>query len=80
MYYIYILKSLKTKELYKGLTNNMARRLKQHFSGRVKSTRGKRPLKVVHVEICQNRASARRTEKLFKSGYGREIIRELLNC
>ena len=77
MFYVYILRSLKTNEFYKGLTNNIDRRLKQHFNRKVKFTRNKIPLELVHVEICKDRKEARTIEKLFKSGYGREIIKEL---
>lgn len=77
MFYVYILQSFKTREFYKGLTNNAVRRLKQHFSREVNSTKKKLPLKLIHVEICKNRKEARRVEKFFKSGYGREVIKEL---
>ncbi len=78
MYYVYVLKSLKTGEFYKGLTNNLDRRLQQHFSGKSPSTKTRLPLELIHVEICQNRIEARNREKLFKSGFGREIIHELI--
>ncbi len=77
MYYIYILQSLKTLEFYKGLTKNLEQRLKQHFLGKVQFTRDKKPLKLIHVDICKSLREARDTEKYFKSGYGREIVQEL---
>jgi len=30
MYYVYVLKDIKTKELYYGYTNNLERRIKEH--------------------------------------------------
>lgn len=77
MYYVYILKSLKTGEFYKGLTDNLDRRLNQHLSEGSKTTKSKLPLELVHVEICKTREEARKFEKFFKSGYGREIIKEI---
>ena len=77
MYYVYILKSLNTGEFYKRLTADIEKRLKQHFSGQSKSTKYRLPLELVHVEICKTRLEARKTEKFFKSGYGREIINEI---
>lgn len=77
MYYVYVLQSLKTGELYKGLTGNFDRRLSQHAKGKVASTKKRLPLRLVHVEVCETRAEARKMEKFFKSGYGREIIKEL---
>ncbi|HVZ67567.1 MAG TPA: GIY-YIG nuclease family protein [Patescibacteria group bacterium] len=79
MYYVYILKSLKTKEFYKGLTGNLDRRLDEHFRGKEKFTKTMLPLTLVHVEICDTRDNARQLEKFFKSGFGREIIKELFD-
>ncbi|MDZ4209803.1 MAG: GIY-YIG nuclease family protein [Candidatus Curtissbacteria bacterium] len=77
MYYVYILRSEALDYTYKGMTNNLDRRLKQHNSGLVGSTKSKIPFKILHVEICENRKDARELEKYFKSGSGREIIEEL---
>lgn len=77
MYYVYILESIKTKEIYKGLTENLDRRLKEHFQGQSRSTKSKRPLKLIYVELCESREEARTIEKFFKSGFGREIIKEI---
>lgn len=77
MFFVYILKSLKTEEFYKGLTANLDRRLEEHFNGESKSTKNRLPLKLIHVEIRDTRDEARKIEKFFKSGYGREIIKEI---
>ena len=63
--------------LYKGLTGNIDERLSKHFNGKVESTKNRLPMKLIHVEICINRIEARKMEKFFKSGYGREIIKEI---
>lgn len=77
MYYVYIIKSLKTGELYKGLTNNIERRLNEHVNGESRTTRHKLPFTIIHIEICPDRYSARKVEKFFKSGYGREVLKEI---
>ena len=77
MYFVYILKSLSSNFYYKGTTNNLPRRLTQHYNGQSPSTRKRLPLKLIHVEICQTRKEAREIEKFFKSGFGREIIYEI---
>ena len=77
MFFVYVLKSLKTGEFYKGLTNNLDRRLKEHCNGESKSTKNLLPLKLIHVEIYGTRDEARKIEKFFKSGCGREIIKEI---
>jgi len=78
MYYVYILKSLKTGQYYKGLTNNISRRLKEHLNGSSKTTKKYLPLQLMFVQICENRIEARKLEKYFKTGYGREVINEIM--
>ena len=78
MWYVYIILSVKTKEVYKGLTNNIERRLLEHFQGKTNFSKTRLPLKLIHVEICNSRQEARKLEQFFKSGYGREIIIELI--
>ncbi len=77
MYFVYVLKSIKTGNFYKGLTNNLDRRIEEHSSGKSPTTKTQLPLVLIHVEECLTRAEARDLEKYFKSGYGREIIAEI---
>ena len=79
MFFVYIMQSLKTGEFYKGITDNLERRLFQHFNGKSYWSKNRLPLRLVHVEMCVNRSKARDLEKFFKSGYGREIIKEIAN-
>lgn len=79
MIYVYILKCLKTGEYYKGLTSNIENRLVEHLEGKVTFTKNRLPVKLIHVEICSDRKAARKLEKYFKSGYGRENILEIDN-
>ena len=74
-YYVYILK-FDNGTFYKGITNNLEKRLKQHISKQRKNKKVKN-FKLVHVEIYNNRNDARKMEKFFKSGFGREILKEL---
>jgi len=79
MYHIYVLLSLKDKTLYKGITNNLSRRIRQHNDGKCQSTIHRRPLKLVYHETASNQNVAREREKYLKSGSGREFLRELIN-
>ena len=45
----YILKSLKDGRYYYGSTRNLTQRIKDHNRGKVKSTKGRRPL-VIHYD------------------------------
>ncbi len=75
MYYVYVVKSEKDGRLYKGLTDNLEKRLKQHNLGQNKSTKGFMPWKMVYYEEFQTREEARIREKYFKSGKGREFLK-----
>jgi putative endonuclease len=59
MFYVYILKSLKDGRFYFGQTNNVDKRLKQHNQGKVKSTRYRRPFKLVGNKKFKTRNEAR---------------------
>jgi predicted GIY-YIG superfamily endonuclease len=69
MYYVYLLK-LKDGSIYTGSTPDLHRRVKQHESGYVISTRNQRPLKLVWYCAFSNRITARRFENYLKTGSG----------
>ncbi|MCD6194899.1 GIY-YIG nuclease family protein [bacterium] len=73
-YFVYILKSIKKKYFYIGLTNNLARRIKEHNSEQNKSTKAFAPYKLIAYWSCCSRREARKLEKKLKSGYYREQI------
>ena len=77
-HFVYILINQKG-ELYKGITTNIKRRIKEHNQNNNIGTRGKGPWKLVHVEVYNTRADARRKEKYYKSGIGREMLKNKLN-
>lgn len=78
MYFVYILRSQKSGELYKGLTNNLQRRIDEHNSNKNIGSRGKGPWELVYFEKCLNRIEARNREKFFKSGFGRELLKQIV--
>jgi len=47
MYYVYILHSFKDGRLYTGYTPRLTNRLKAHNGGFVRSTKLRRPLKLI---------------------------------
>ncbi len=73
MYYVYILRSEKDSRFYTGLTKDISRRLREHNSGNVRSTKNRIPFELVYKEEFVNRTKARIREKFFKSGSGREF-------
>lgn len=77
MYYVYIIKSQRSGELYKGSTMDLKIRLKQHNLGNVMSTKSGRPWKLIYYEAFISKRDARREELFLKSGKGRERIKWL---
>ena len=75
MYFVYVLKSEVDGRLYKGITNNLERRVTEHNSGKHKSTKGYVPWELVYFEEIENRQKAREREKYLKSGIGRELLK-----
>ncbi|MCL4523851.1 MAG: GIY-YIG nuclease family protein [Acidobacteria bacterium] len=78
MFTVYVLKSLSMGRRYVGSTANLEARLQQHNQGRVRSTRGGRPWKVVYTEVFETNSEARRREISLKSGKGRAELDEII--
>jgi putative endonuclease len=79
MYYVYVLKSKVNGQQYKGLTENIKRRVSEHNSGKNKSTKPYRPWELVFSEQFETRVEARKYEKWLKSGVGREFLKRILD-
>ncbi|MDO8569357.1 MAG: GIY-YIG nuclease family protein [bacterium] len=77
MYTVYILQDSVGK-LYKGMTNNLGRRLVEHKSGHTQSTKQLINPKVVYKEEYDNFKQARKREIYFKTAAGRRFIKKLL--
>jgi len=76
MYYTYVLKCQEDQKLYIGFADNLKNRLIKHNRGQVKSTKDRRPLKLVYLEGCLNKNKAIKREKYFKTGFGRRFLNE----
>ena len=74
-WYVYVLRSRRNKWFYIGLTNDVQRRLREHNRGYNRSTKGKGPFDLLHVEGFSGRPSARAREEYLKSGTGREWVK-----
>lgn len=66
MFYVYILKSRKDGNLYTGSTNDLKRRLQEHNSGKVFSTKSRIPFDLVYYEAYRDESDARRREQGLK--------------
>ncbi len=78
MVYVYAIKSLKENYIYVGLTVNLDRRIREHNTGRSKTTRSRTPFTIIIVEEYPNRVLARTREKFLKSGAGKEYLKSLI--
>ncbi|TSC89521.1 MAG: putative endonuclease [Parcubacteria group bacterium Gr01-1014_3] len=74
-YCVYTLLSLLDKRFYTGFTTNLKQRLQQHARGEVKSTKDRRPLKLIHYEYFIDKNDAEVKEKFLKSGFGRKQLK-----
>lgn len=66
MFYVYLLKSKKDNNLYMGFTGNLKRRINEHNSGLVTSTKARRPFELIYLEGYQAEKDARLREKNLK--------------
>lgn len=81
MYYVYVLKSDKDKNLYTGFTKNLNKRMEEYNLGMSKATQGRIPLKLVYFEFCLNQKDALKRERYLKTTWGKRYIRNRIkNC
>lgn len=67
MHYVYLLKSETDKKYYIGFSNDLRARFKQHCDGLVKSTKHRRPLKLIYYESYCKKEVAEKREKSLKN-------------
>ncbi|OGL41610.1 MAG: excinuclease ABC subunit C [Candidatus Schekmanbacteria bacterium GWA2_38_11] len=78
MYYTYVIQSEKDKRFYTGFTNDLQKRLREHNSGKVASTKNRVPFLLVYYEACLNEQDATAREKYLKSGMGKRYLKNRL--
>lgn len=78
MFTVYVLQDEHGK-LYKGMTSNIPRRLKEHAQGKTRTTSKMGKLKLVYSEKFINKDDARQRELYFKTAAGRRFIKKQLN-
>ena len=74
MYYVYLLKSVKTQKLYIGYTANLRKRFAEHNRGMSKATKPYIPFELAYYEAYLSKTDARKREmqlKGFKQAYTR---------
>lgn len=75
MFYVYVLRSSKSGELYTGLASDLRKRLTEHESGKSSYTKGRGPYKLIYYEACMNPGDASAREKYLKTGMGKRYLK-----
>ncbi len=74
MFYTYVLESIIDSKRYVGYSRDLRRRLDEHKIGLNRSTKPRRPFKLVYYEACLNIVDAKRRETYFKTTQGRRFL------
>jgi len=74
MFYVYVLKNAKNRDLYIGYTEDLKNRLKLHNSGKVKSTKSCIPWELVYYEAYAVKSDATKREKELKLHAAKELL------
>lgn len=77
-YYTYVLKSEIDNNNYVGYTKNLNLRFEEHNKGYVKSTKYRRPLRLIYFEACLTQNDALKREKYLKTHYGKMYLAKRL--
>jgi putative endonuclease len=77
MFMVYAIKSVKRNYIYVGISKNLSRRLDEHNDGKNKTTKPYKPFKLIYSESFKTRSEARKREIYFKSGSGKEFLKNL---
>ena len=80
LFLVYILYSKNYGKTYIGFTSNLIERMKSH---NVLGTKGYtikyRPWMVIDVQFFSSKQEAMQVEKFYKTGKGRELIKQLID-
>jgi len=77
-WFVYIIQSLLDGSFYVGVTHDLQLRVQRHNDGWTRSTKGKRPWKVVYFEQFPTKSNALRREREIKHMKSRRYIERLI--
>ncbi|OGD62597.1 hypothetical protein A2160_06225, partial [Candidatus Beckwithbacteria bacterium RBG_13_42_9] len=76
---VYVLLSLKSRRLYIGQTGDLRQRFIEHNNGiGGKYTKDNKPFKLIFYEAFLAKKDAYKQEKFYKTGHGREVLKDKL--
>ena len=73
-FYTYVLESLRDGNHYIGYTDDLKRRLKEHYKDLSFSTKSRLPFKLIYFEGCLDVQDAKRRENYLKTTQGRRFL------
>lgn len=75
-YYLYVIKSFKDRKLYVGVSRDPNNRLKEHNSGKNKSTKYRRPFVLLHTRGFDSKKETYKYEWFVKNtGEGNKSLK-----
>jgi len=69
---------MKDRRFYIGYTTNLEKRLTEHNSARVESTKHRLPFCLIYYEVCLNKKDALKREKYLKTTWGKRYLKTRL--
>ena len=78
MIYTYVLQSKKDGKFYTGYTKDLRNRFNEHNQGKVFSTNGRCPRRLIYYEACADELDAMQRETYLKSGRGKAYLKQRL--
>ncbi|OGN03958.1 MAG: hypothetical protein A2831_00105 [Candidatus Yanofskybacteria bacterium RIFCSPHIGHO2_01_FULL_44_17] len=78
MFYTYVLRSKKDDKFYTGATEDLRERFDLHNNGKILSTKGRGPFKLIYYEARSSSKDAFVREKYLKSGPGKRYLKNRL--
>jgi putative endonuclease len=79
MNYVYVLHSRQDGNLYLGCTKDLQKRIREHNTGKVYSTKGRIPMDLIYYETFINKTDAFAREQWLKTGWGRKHMQKMLS-
>lgn len=78
MYYFYVLEFKNNGKLYYGFTNDLKKRIVEHRLKKSNFTSRNGSFNLIFYEAYINKKDAEEAENYFKSGHGREVLKDKL--
>lgn len=66
MFYVYVSRSIKNKDIYIGYISDLKERIRYHNSGSVRATKDNLPWELIYYEAYKGKLDATKREKQLK--------------